>query len=105
MDREDRIAEREQYGSLGTEVVCRVCGFHGGTYWHEGKPTELRCTCCGAESGIDDLAIPGDWHSVEDIRALRGYWAVQGGLWRLPEARPRDWDILKQFGNLPAEWR
>ncbi|NEA40096.1 hypothetical protein G3I42_12560 [Streptomyces sp. SID11385] len=99
------MAERERYGSLGTETVCRLCGLSGETYWHRGAPTGLRCPCCGAESGIDDLAVPGDWYSLAGIRALRGYWAARGGPWYLPEKRPVDWDVLRQFGNLPAEWR
>ncbi|MEV6588839.1 hypothetical protein [Streptomyces acidicola] len=105
VDRAHRIATRESNGSLGTESTCRICGLTGPLFWDDGVPTETVCPCCGFESGIDDLAVPGEWNSLSGIRTLRGYWVALGAPWSSSNARPADWDILRQLGNLPVGWR
>lgn len=105
VDRARRIAERASSGSLGTETVCRVCGWSGEVFWRDGVPTETVCPCCGTESGIDDLGSPGVWESLRGIRVRRGHWVANGALWAVPAARPADWDVLEQMGSVPPEWR
>ncbi|MDT0615318.1 hypothetical protein [Streptomyces lancefieldiae] len=105
VDRARRIAERASSGSLGTETVCRVCGFSGEVFWRDGIPTETVCPSCGVESGIDDLGTPGDWDTLRGIRARRGYWAALGARWADPTARPVKWDVLVQLARVPDAWR
>ncbi|MFE9614333.1 hypothetical protein [Streptomyces sp. NPDC006012] len=105
VDHAGRIAERTSSGSLGTETVCRVCGFTGPLFWDEGVPSGAVCPCCDSESGIDDLGIPGDWQALRLIRSRRGYWVALGAPWADPAARPAGWDVLRQIGDIPPAWR
>ncbi|MEU4143994.1 FmdB family zinc ribbon protein [Streptomyces parvulus] len=104
-DRDRRIAERASHGSLGTEIVCRICGLPGEVRRRAGRPTETICPACGAESGIDDLGRPGDWDALHGIRARRGYWAAVGCPWAVPAARPATWDLMEQLARVPDAWR
>ncbi|WUM11015.1 hypothetical protein OHB16_09760 [Streptomyces sp. NBC_00334] len=99
------MADRVSCGSLGTETVCRICGFSGEVFWRDGAPTETACPSCGAESGIDDLGTPGDWDALRGIRARRGYWVALGAPWADPDARPVEWDVLVQLARVPDAWR
>jgi hypothetical protein len=85
--------------STEDEDVCRVCGYTDGSLFFEGTwPTHIICSCCGWESGTQALGLQG-------TREYRGYWAGQGAEWSSRGARPKDWDLLKQLRNIPAEWR
>ncbi|MEU6847337.1 hypothetical protein ABZ930_36250 [Streptomyces sp. NPDC046716] len=105
VDREQRALERGSYGSLGTETVCRICGLAGPCFWRGGVPTETVCPSCGGESGIDDLARPGDWETLRAIRTRRGYWAGLGAPWTDATVRPAGWNVLEQLGAVPPAWR
>ncbi|EHN72557.1 hypothetical protein SMCF_8015 [Streptomyces coelicoflavus ZG0656] len=49
-------------------------------------------------SGIGD-------DTVTQVRQLRGFWVGDGAQWHDPKRKPADWDLLKQIGNIPPEWR
>lgn len=104
-DRSLRIAARATGGSTGTETVCRICGLAGPVFWSGRLATEITCPCCGCESGIDDLGVPGHWESLHDIRTLRGRWVALGAPWATARLRPADWRLLGQLADLPPEWR
>ncbi|MFF7097503.1 hypothetical protein ACFY9A_34705 [Streptomyces rubradiris] len=105
IDRARQIGSRSDHASLGTETVCRICGFQGPAFWSDGEPTETVCPCCGTESGIGDLGTPGGHWKLRWIHTRRGYWVGIGAPWAVPEARPAQWDILEQLSGLPAAWR
>ena len=56
------------------------------------------CTCCGGESGVDDL-------DLKSVRYYRSKWIAAGCAWFSPEARPADWQLDRQMSGLPTVWR
>jgi hypothetical protein len=88
------------------EDFCRMCGFAEDRFWEDGWPTNTVCDCCGNESGIGDMgARPGSWDGVEGLHDFRGWWLGAGARWERPRRKPRDWDVLLQLQNIPAQWR
>jgi hypothetical protein len=83
-----------------TESLCRICGLDFGSCpsWVEGVPQYVICECCGMESGLED-------ESIEKVQNYRGWWVGNGANWKYPRHKPKDWDLLKQVANIPAEWR
>jgi hypothetical protein len=83
-----------------TETACRICGLDVGEVLFDkfGAPQYVICQCCYGESGIGD-------DNVSQVREVRGYWVASGAPWHEPEARPADWDVLRQLANIPPHWR
>jgi hypothetical protein len=83
-----------------TETACRICGLDVGEVLFDeyGVPQYVICQCCYGESGIGD-------DNVSQVREVRGYWVASGAPWHEPEARPADWDVLRQLANIPPQWR
>ncbi len=70
--------------------ACRVCGFDIGGGWDGGQPMYIICSCCGAESGLDD----------HPTRTALGYlieWVVAGTPWFDPAEKPDHWNLRDQL--------
>jgi hypothetical protein len=82
------------------ESICRVCGLDElDERWTEPDGAHyVICSCCGAESGVDDLDLK--W-----VRGYRAKWITAGGAWFSPEQRPAGWRLDRQMRELPAAWR
>lgn len=76
-----------RYLDLSREV-CRVCGWweNDDFYDEAGIPLYGICSCCGAESGADDMT----WRSA---RRYRKAWIESGARWFDPSVRPDDWTV------------
>jgi hypothetical protein len=86
---------------IGTkETFCRVCGSddHLDERYFVGEPQYLICSCCGSESGVEDL-FP-EW-----VRRARRVWIDRGRTWPDLEDWPADWDPDAALAALPAKWR
>ncbi|MEV6675187.1 hypothetical protein [Streptomyces sp. NPDC051162] len=82
-----------------TECACRICGYcDDSAFWRHGFFTSEICSCCGSQSGIEDITL-------ESVRHVRGYWVGHGAQWFSPKCKPENWDLLKQMSNLLPEWR
>ncbi len=82
------------------ESICRVCGLdEGEDRWTGPDGAQyVICSCCGAESGVDDLSQ--DW-----VRRYRAKWVNEGAAWFSPKERPVDWKLDRQMSRIPAAWR
>ena len=82
------------------EGICRVCGLDEDDERWTGPDSAqyVICSCCGAESGVEDL-------DLKSVRGCRAKWIAAGCLWLSPEERPTDWQLDRQMSGLPAVWR
>jgi hypothetical protein len=82
------------------ESICRVCGFdEDDERWTRSDGAQyVICSCCGAESGVDDLNLR--W-----VRDYRSKWIAAGCAWFSPEVRPANWQLDRQMSGLPVAWR
>jgi hypothetical protein len=82
------------------ESVCRVCGLNKDDARWAGtdRAQYVIASCCGAESGVDDL-------DLKSVRDYRSRWIAAGCAWFSPEERPADWQLDRQMSGLPAAWR
>ena len=82
------------------ESICRVCGLDEDDERWTGavRAQYVICSCCGAESGVDDL-------DLKSVRDYRSKWIAAGCAWFSPEERPADWQFDRQMSGLPASWR
>jgi hypothetical protein len=82
------------------ESICRVCGLDEGEERWTGPDGAqyIICSCCGAESGREDLAL--DW-----VRRYRTKWIDTGCVWFSPDQRPADWGLDRQISQVPAVWK
>ena len=82
------------------ESICRVCGLSEDDERWAGtdRPQCVICSCCGAESGVDDL-------DLKSVRAYRTKWIADGSAWFSSEERSADWQLDRQMSELPAAWR
>jgi hypothetical protein len=98
----DALAEGDGYGEeVGmVESICRVCGLdEDDERWTGPDGAQyVICSCCGAESGVDDLDLR--W-----VREYRSKWIATGCTWFTPERRPTDWEPDRQMSGLPVAWR
>jgi hypothetical protein len=81
------------------ESVCRICGLdEGEPRWTGPDGAQyVICSCCGAESGVDDLGRYRVWR-------YRTKWINEGTAWFAPEKRPADWRLDRQMCQVPATW-
>lgn len=90
---------RRPVDDLAAESTCRVCGFdEGDGRWLSGNPEYLICSCCSAESGVDDSTRSAVQRSRRD-------WVRAGMPWFEPGERPEPWDAAAQLGRVPDPWR
>ena len=79
---------------------CHVCGWDfGEDPWDFGAPQYLICSCCGAESGLDDS-------SQERARTYLSTWLAGGAVWSDPDDRPADWspdDLSQQLLSIGVD--
>ena len=69
---------------------CRVCGYDIGGGWDGSQPLYVICSCCGAESGLDD--------APEDVAAaFFSEWVSVGCPWWDTRARPAGWSLVRQL--------
>lgn len=82
------------------ETRCRVCGFDEGDERFDGaaSPRYAICSCCGAESGVDDV-------SVAAVRHHRRGWIMRGAPWFTEAELPGDWTLDRQLTQIPPEWQ
>lgn len=81
------------------ESVCRVCGFdEGEDRWQPDGPGYDICSCCAAESGVDD-------RTKADALRYRNAWVAAGMPWFAPDERPAQWSGESQLRDVPAAWR
>lgn len=82
------------------ETRCRVCGSDEGEERVDGagSPQYAICSCCGAESGVDDF-------DVTVARRYRSRWVDRGGPWFTASQRPAGWTLARQLTQIPPEWR
>ena len=82
------------------KTVCRICGFDlEYPIWGEKGdcPTHDICPCCGVEFGYEDS-------QYNAILKFRKEWMDKGAQWFRTKMKPKDWDIQKQFRNIPNEY-
>lgn len=82
------------------ESICRVCGLdEGEDRWTGPDGAQyVICSCCGAESGVDDL-------SQDRVRRYRAKWMNEGAAWFSPQERPAYWQLDPQLSRIPVAWR
>lgn len=82
------------------ESICRVCGLdEEDERWTGPAGAQyVICSCCGAESGVDDL-------NRRSVRDYRSKWIAAGCAWFSPQERPADWQLDRQMRGLPVAWR
>ena len=61
-------------------------------------PNFAICDACGTAFGYEDATLKG-------VLAQRTRWLEAGAEWFNAEARPEDWSVGVQLGNIPAEFR
>lgn len=90
------------YGQVSEAMksVCRVCGYdEGEDRWTGSDGAQyIICSCCGAESGVDDRDLR--W-----VREYRAKWHADGCGWFSADERPEGWRPEWQAANIPPEWR
>jgi hypothetical protein len=82
------------------ESICKVCGLDEGyDRWRVPDGAQyVICSCCSAESGVDDLDLA--W-----ARRYRAKWINEGAAWFSPKERPADWQLDRQMRLILAVWR
>lgn len=82
-------------------TFCRVCGYDlQYPIWGEDNlnPTFDICSCCGVEFGYEDISI----YSIQNFRSK---WLSLGAKWFNSKLQPQEWDIDKQFKNIPKKFK
>lgn len=80
---------------------CRVCGYYSDDLpWGEdgNSPSYEICICCGVEFGNED-------YTIDSVRLYRKRWIENGSNWFFSKFKPVDWDMEKQFENIPEDYR
>ena len=80
------------------EYYCRVCGLEQEqpTWSSLNEPSYLICPCCGVTFGVDDVRFT-------EVLERRNRW-LDSGDWFQPQAKPTDWALIEQLGDLPEDW-
>ncbi len=86
--------------SATAETRCRVCGLDEDDerFRGAGSAQYVICSCCGAESGVDDV-------STTAVRRYRDRWIARGAPWFTEADRPGDWSLHRQLSQISPEWR
>jgi hypothetical protein len=74
-----------------------VCGYdklEDPQYYEDGSPSFTICSCCGYESGYDDL------DQGETIESYRENWITKGVRWFDESVKPSDWNVELQLKNI-----
>lgn len=97
---ESALVVRPAAEGSGVETLCRVCGFDDGDVRWTGPDGAqyVICSCCGAESGVDDVLLT--W-----VRRDRLRWIRSGRPWWSGEGPPEQWNPDAQLSLVPPAWR
>jgi hypothetical protein len=83
---------------MGANYFCHICGFSLGAEAPWGAngllPSFIICDCCGVEYGYEDCLQTG-------VEKYRQEWLSTGASWSNPKAKPLDWSLERQLGQIP----